>query len=306
MSYQIDKNLASSTLASGYTAGDTTLTLQAGDGAKFSASGDFVVALGTVPNFLLLCTSRSGDVLTVGSSGAEGTSAVNEAIGCVVTQVITSATLVALLAAAGGGLLPWNPTASPPPTLSNWTQINPTSAASFADATNGVTILQSNNASKLSALMIAAPGVAFTLTTKCLAVSRGQQYQLLHPLVVSDGTKYEVASLLYYSNSNTINQLEVGKYATFSSSISDYSGFPIPLWSNGMDLWWQLQYTGGGGNLVYSYSPTGSSGTFVVIETHSATAYLASAPSTIGFGLDNNQNSTAALIELVYWAVTTP
>ena len=102
MSYQIDKNLASSTLASGYTAGNTTLTLQTGDGSKFSASGNFVVALGTAPDFFLLCTSRSGDTLTVGSSGVEGTAAVNESSGCVVTQVITSATLVALLAAAGG------------------------------------------------------------------------------------------------------------------------------------------------------------------------------------------------------------
>lgn len=104
MSYQIDKNLASSTLASSYTAGNTTLTLQAGDGAKFSASGDFVVALGTAPDFFLLCTSRSGDTLTVGSSGVEGTAAANESSGCAVTQVITSATLVALLAAAGGGV----------------------------------------------------------------------------------------------------------------------------------------------------------------------------------------------------------
>ncbi len=84
-------NNASSTLASGYTAGDSTISVQSGDGAKFPATGSPVA-------FYLKCTSRSTDTLTVSVTGQEGTSAANKASGTAVTHVITAAALTAIVA----------------------------------------------------------------------------------------------------------------------------------------------------------------------------------------------------------------
>ena len=93
MAEQQYSNLASSILASAYTAGDTTLTLQSGTGSLFPVIGDFTVAIDSPPSFFLYCTARATDVITVNSSASEGTSASNEPIGTPVTQVITSGVL---------------------------------------------------------------------------------------------------------------------------------------------------------------------------------------------------------------------
>jgi hypothetical protein len=96
MAYNIDKNLAQSSLVSPYTAGDTTITLQTGDGAKFD-SPNFVLAMGVPPEFFLKVTGKSGDVLTVDTSGFDGSTAVGLAAATPVTEVITSGVLKALL-----------------------------------------------------------------------------------------------------------------------------------------------------------------------------------------------------------------
>lgn len=86
-------NNASSTLGSGYTAGDSTITLAGGGGAEFPATGDFMLAMADPVLFYLKCTSRSTDVLTVTTSGQEGTSASNLSTGAAVNQVITAGSL---------------------------------------------------------------------------------------------------------------------------------------------------------------------------------------------------------------------
>lgn len=86
-------NAAQSTLASNYTAGNTTLSLHTGDGSKFPSTGNFMVALNDPADFYLQCTSRSGDTLTVSSTGQEGTVAVNESSGTKVTLIQTAASI---------------------------------------------------------------------------------------------------------------------------------------------------------------------------------------------------------------------
>ncbi len=87
-------NLAQSTLSSSYASGDTTLHLV--DGSSFPSSGDFIVAMDDPPTFLLKCTARSGNDLTVTSSGQEGTSAANKASGTKVTHVVSAGVMRAL------------------------------------------------------------------------------------------------------------------------------------------------------------------------------------------------------------------
>jgi hypothetical protein len=86
-------NLAQTTLGANYTAGSSTLTLASGAGTLFPSTGVFTVGIGDPPSFYLVCTGRSGDVLTVNTSGAEGTTAVNAGIGTIVAQLLTAGVL---------------------------------------------------------------------------------------------------------------------------------------------------------------------------------------------------------------------
>jgi hypothetical protein len=90
-------NLAQSTLASGYTAGNNTLVLQTGDGVLFSPAttrGIITVGIGNPPAFFLTATGVSSDTLTgVSATGTEGTTAVNVGVSTPVTQVITTGAL---------------------------------------------------------------------------------------------------------------------------------------------------------------------------------------------------------------------
>src|ERR1019366_9414897 len=115
MSWQLTKNLAASTLASSYTAGDSSITVQSGDGAKFPTSGDFMLAFNDPPDFFLKCTARSTDTLTVVTSGSEGSTAIDEGSSVKVTQVITAGVLSDLLAAAGGSILSLPVSSAPSP-----------------------------------------------------------------------------------------------------------------------------------------------------------------------------------------------
>ncbi len=127
MAYQLVNN-ASSYLASAYTAGDTTITLHAGDGALFPATGDFILAIGDPVAFYLKCTSRSGDVLTVATTGQEGTVAANKGIGVAVNHVLTAGVLAALIAAV----------ASQPEYLSSLVT-GPDTSKTISGATHGFT-----------------------------------------------------------------------------------------------------------------------------------------------------------------------
>lgn len=80
-----------STLLNAYTAGDTSIVLQTGDGAKFPSTGDFWVGFQDPPVFYLKCTARSGDTLTVTSSATDGTTASNQLAGTKITSTLTAA-----------------------------------------------------------------------------------------------------------------------------------------------------------------------------------------------------------------------
>lgn len=95
-------NLAQSTLAADYTAGDTSIDLATGTGALFPSTGNFTLAFATslvddTPSFFLLCTARSSDTLTVSALGQEGTTAADRVTGVKVTQVISRDSLRGLL-----------------------------------------------------------------------------------------------------------------------------------------------------------------------------------------------------------------
>jgi hypothetical protein len=99
-------NSAYSTLASGITAGATSLTVAAGHGARFPATGNFRLR---IDSEILICTSRSVDVLTV-TRTAEGTAAASHDAGAAVNHVLTAAGLLALpLASLTDVYTAWTP-----------------------------------------------------------------------------------------------------------------------------------------------------------------------------------------------------
>jgi len=79
------KNRAESTLASGISDTDTSLTVASGEGDKFPTSNFHI----TIEDEILLCSSRSGDVFTV-ERAKEGTSAAAHSAGKAVELRITA------------------------------------------------------------------------------------------------------------------------------------------------------------------------------------------------------------------------
>jgi hypothetical protein len=86
-------NGGQSTLASNYTAGDSSIHVASGEGARFPASGDYWLAVDDPPAFWLRVTARSSDTLTVDTTGADGSTAVSKAAGTKITQVLPAAAI---------------------------------------------------------------------------------------------------------------------------------------------------------------------------------------------------------------------
>ena len=91
MSFLQVKNNASSVLAADITDVATSLTVATGEGAKFPASNFHI----TIENEILLCSTRTGDVLTV-TRAQEGTSAAAHTAGKTVRLNITAAIVTEL------------------------------------------------------------------------------------------------------------------------------------------------------------------------------------------------------------------
>jgi len=82
------KNRAKSTLASDITATDTSLSVATGDGTKFPSKTPFHI---TIDDEIMEVTGTSGDTFTIGTRGAEGTTATAHNAGAVVELNVTAA-----------------------------------------------------------------------------------------------------------------------------------------------------------------------------------------------------------------------
>lgn len=87
------KNNAQSYLVSAITSSSATLTVATGDGAKFPSSNFNI----SIDDEIILCSSRSGDVLTI-TRAQEGTVAAAHAAGAIVSLNITAAVISELQA----------------------------------------------------------------------------------------------------------------------------------------------------------------------------------------------------------------
>lgn len=89
--------------------GDTTFTIIGGDGAIFSATSPFMLAVGNLAGTyeLMQCTNRTGDIFTV-VRGQEGTLAQTWPVNTPVAQVVTAGSLNDLWSAINATHLPIN------------------------------------------------------------------------------------------------------------------------------------------------------------------------------------------------------
>lgn len=226
--FNISKNLAQSTLASGYTAGNTTITVQTGDGAQFDA-GPFVVAIDNPPQFFLEVTSVSGDTLTVNTSGFDGSTPVSVTSATPVTEVISAGVLSALLTNAATTVIPNSAASAPSTTVpqTGWSLQNASNAhGSVNDFMPNELVMSSGNfgAAQWSALTRNL-SVPYTIiaTIEARGQVNGDTASFVAGVCISDATKYEYIGNILASNTANLG-LEVVTVATLASGGSALAG----------------------------------------------------------------------------------
>ena len=309
MAFNISKNLAQSSLASGYTAGGSSITVQSGDGSKFDAA-NFVVAIGNPPQYFLEVTAKSGDTFTVNTSGFDGSTPVSVASGTQVTEVITAGVFQDLLSAAGAitfgaiaslpGTVPvsgtlyictdspysflsngsaWlafvfgNPVTRP--LLANFTQVN-AGLTTFTTSGGGIgmlsTVASGDNVQWCSQALPSAPyfiDIAFNIAMGGNTGNFG--------LGVSDGTKLSMITFGWESGTpNWVKRVQFNNQTSFNNNAAAGG---ITVWNSPM-VWLRIQDDGT--HLTYFYSPDGIVWIQVIQEARAA--FLT--PSVAIFGID--------------------
>lgn len=263
--FNISKNLAQSSLASSYTAGDSTITLQTGDGAKFDAP-NFVIAFNSPPDFFVLVTGISGDVLTVQTTGFDGSTPVNEPVNTQITEVITFGVLQSLLLEGAGQVGP----------ASGWTAVN-MGSSSIIDGFNGRVILQLQDASSLQWRILekSTPSTPYHVVMKIRSVQFAVNVQDAG-LYFYDGTK--LMGIEYLSSSSIGLVLRVQKMNSVTSDNSTAASSSTILSTVPYGLW--LRIGNDGTNVTFDYSI--ENGSWINMFSEAVGTFIT--PTKFGFG----------------------
>jgi hypothetical protein len=244
--------------------------------------------------------SGSGAAGGAGATGATGPSGPAGAAGA------TGATGPSGPGGGGSGLLPWNPAASTPPTLSSWTQINTGGNGVFADVTGGV-LVDSVSGNNIKGLYVATPGAsgsAFTITghVNGTCPTTDTEYGLL----IGDSSANYISWSCKNGNAGTglgtcynhvlhTNNTGVPQSAPFL-------GNPIFTPDPG---WLRMKYDGT--NISFQVSATGANTqSWLELFTEAAASGLAANPSRIGIFSYPSAGSGHCINTLGYWLVTQP
>lgn len=200
----------------------------------------------------------------------------------------------------GQSLLPWNPAASTPPTLSSWTPVDGYGTGVSADVTGGV-LAQSAAACPSSygcfhGLSVPAPSGAWTLTAhqNSNCATSGPEAGLF---LTDTGTR----ALWYGLKGNLVSHV-TSWYSPFLWNVD--TEFPTAF-GQVSDVWQQIQYDGT--NFTLKLSATGSDFAYQPAQgILSASAWLQSAPAKVGFYVYTSQNGAACQSTLNYWKLTQP
>lgn len=295
------QNNTSDSLSASCLAADTTISVA--NGAKFPAAGEFVIL---VESELMLCTSRSGNVLTV-VRGQEGTTAAAHGSGLAVVMTYSAYCVqrygrdndpgfdcsrppFRLLDASGNVL-----------TSADFTTTNLSTSTITDDSSGSISIRKAAQGATedFTLLSRAAPATPYSLTaamtlgwpmastsaTSCAGVG-----------FLESGTgKFIVATLINSSGGPCLRILNYTNATTFSANTLAVTG-PVTFIGPAA-IWWKL--TDDGTNLTFAVSHDGEH--WMTLITVSRTAFMTSGPDKIIFGGNNRSNTLESVQTLVAW-----
>jgi hypothetical protein len=205
----------------------------------------------------------------------------------------------------GSGWPPSAPAASAPPTLAagGWSFINTSSAGSDKDVTGGV-LLNSVTGNDIKQLTLPTPGVsgsAFTMTAHITTLIHDPLQTSGVVVGVAGDAKIHVAEYGPTTSGPAYRVSDWNSSTSFAATVVNYTQGGLQT------VWWRIKYTGTGGNLIFSISPTGNDdASFMVIYTVAASAFLSTAPTRIGFFAYSQVTGNPVIAVLDYWFVTQP
>lgn len=282
MSFIFTKNLAQSILASGYTAGNSTITVQTGDGSKFSQPGNgknIVLAIGTPPQFFLEATAISSDTFTVNTSGFDGSTPVSVTASTPVTEVISVGVLNAVLAAPG---------LTDPP-LTGWTWDNQGSSTEDISGP-GIFLSLTSQSNGGRYLYRTEPATPTTITAAFYVDWKAGSDNALN-----FGFRDNTGKLVFWHIANNHN-IYVYKFTSSTSASAAYTSIGSDLGLYGQPVW--LQIEDDGTNLIFRYR-LGSRGPWQTFSTVSRTDFMTGGPSQVVIG--GYTNGGAQALTLISW-----
>lgn len=326
-------NLAITTLGSYYTAGDSTVTLAGGGGNAFPATGNFTIGIYDPPAFFLLCTARSGDVLTVNTTATEGTNAISTPAGVAVAQVMTAGTFDGMRSdmskigtfanRPSSGMKSgdyykctdsatydwlydgsvWQPIArcglvcTLPPSVGSLTWINQGGATATNPDGSLLMTVPASSSDNLRYLGKTYPATPFTWTIGFTVVCPTMNY-FRFGIGVSDGTKLLTFAALSSLNFNGGWGIEYVQWPGLSGSAVNYQAWPV----NGYNATYApvfMTLNDNGSNLTCWVSNDPFDLQRTQVYQVGRTAYLT--PSSIGVVAESYNSTWGASMRVFHW-----
>jgi hypothetical protein len=309
MAVEVFRNLAETTLASGYTSGGASITVTSASG--FPSTGTFRVRLGNAGKTLYRVDSVSGSVFT---GGAEEFDA-NASAGNTVHLAGTRGAAERWLQSPEAGY----PTARSgvsgadrsgpisklvPLSQSSWTWFNQGSAVvtEGSDLVNleSPTFGSTNIRGRLQGSYPSPPFTLIVLVRPKFQVAGSASNLAALGLTVSDGTKHKVlvTSNFDVNSGNGPGAIWVGKYDTSTTFSTGTSIATLRYADSGIPIWLKLEDNNT--NHILSFSLSGVTWTQVLSETR--TTHLT--PSNIGIVVSTQSSTSNQGGDFLSWAVT--
>lgn len=328
MASQKYTSLAASTLGSGYTAGATSIALATGGGALFPSAGDFVIAIGSPTVFLLKCTARATDTLTVEAAAVDGTTAVNASTGAAVTLVISASVLDGIRSSMGGlgtranlpatteahagdryrttnGLYEYVyngsawvafalgfPVTEPDSSLFAWR--NQGGAAVSATRGGAALTVPASASDNHRIREIAVPTAPYILTAAMIPHFKSSNFAFAGLYLVESGSG-KLITLGVASDNGLTNGTRAIQCTKWTNVTTFSAHYQSQLWNLSAALVW-LQIEDNNTNRIVRYSMDG----FNWIQLHSVSRTDFITPDKIGFG-GNSINSEVVYANLLHW-----
>lgn len=293
-------NNASTTLASGLTNIQTSMTVD--DGSVFPTEGDFRLRLN---DEIVICTARSGNVLTI-SRGEESTTAASHDTGTVVRAILTAGGIDAFMYENPGIYLPGS-SGTPACRLSNasgavlnassFTAINFESIPGLTNGAGGSVTLEDDTSgagSDVRAAVISAPTAPWTFIWGGYGTWRnsGGSVYPQGGACVRDSTSGELILSAFHCRETDFYAHEIAKM----NSPTSYNSSPVVLNPTTRGPVWWTKIEDDNTDLAVSVSYDGVN--WIELWSETRTTFLT--PDQIGFFFNRSSNNSG----VSQWLIT--